>query len=161
MMKDLFDSFEKLQIKSALGLSMLFFSVLAPGFLVVFMFKDDAFYSLDVIKLIILSVAIASPGVLIPFFISLISYAVLKNNHPTANITNLGSPLSWYLSHAFSNAVNMYLIIFICYIFSLSFKVFLWMFFVSILLMVVFDIYAMLKRAWSSDRPVTIEVPGS
>ncbi|TVT50795.1 MAG: hypothetical protein FHP94_00320 [Denitromonas halophila] len=152
------DEFKNIDAGSATGAGMFFFSMLAPGFLTIFLFEKELFQSLETIKLILLALSFSSPGVTIPIFISTVCMAVLTKMHQI-ELGILGTAKEWFYRHAISNAINMYLLIFISYIFSWGFSAFLWCFLLSILAMCAFEIRYMIKRAKEPSKYPSIELP--
>ena len=83
---------------------------------------------------------------------------VLTKNHQIER-SILGTTKEWYYRHAISNAINLYLLVFISYVSSWSFTTFLWCFLLSILGMCAFEIRYMVKRAKDPDKYPSIELP--
>lgn len=152
------DDIKNIDSNSAIGVTMFFFSMLAPGFLTILLYEKSLFQSLETIKLILLAVSFSSPGVIIPIFISAVCMVVLTKNHHIER-TILGTTKEWFYRHAISNAINMYLLIFVSYIFTWSFAVFLWLFLLSIVAMSAFELRYMVKRAKDPDKYPSIELP--
>ena len=152
------DEFKNIDASSASGAGMFFFSMLAPGYLTIFLFEKELFQSLETIKLVLFALSFSSPGVIIPIFISTVCCAVLTKNYKI-EMGILGTTKEWFYRHAISNSINMYLLIFIAYIFTLSFAVFLWCFLVSILAMCAFEIRYLLKKAKEPSKYPSFELP--
>lgn len=137
---------------------MFFFSMLAPGFLTIFLFEKDLFVSLDTVKLVLLALSFSSPGVIIPIFISTVCLAVLTKMLQIDR-SLLGTAKEWFYRHAISKAINMYILVFMAYIFSWVFSTFLWLFLATILVMCAFEIRYMVKRANEPNKYPSIELP--
>lgn len=149
---------KNIDLSSTTGATMFFFSMLAPGFLAIFLFENELFQTLETIKLILLALSFSSPGVIIPIFISTVCMAVLTKKHQIDRNT-LGTAKEWFYRHAISNAINMYLLIFFSYVFSWSFTAFLWCFLLSIVGMSAFEVRYMSKRAKEPNKYPSIELP--
>ena len=106
-------SITEVKIEHFAAYSILFLSVIAPGLLVLYLFKFHFFLELDSFKLLLLSIAFSLP---IPTINTVFSGLVAKEAPDLEE-------------HVFSNVaisfVGMYLAILISYIFSLNFKEFL------------------------------------
>lgn len=152
------DEFKNIDSNSATGAAMFFFSMLAPGFLTIFLFENDLFQSLETIKLILLALSFSSPGVIIPIFTSVVCMLVLTNNHQIDR-AKLGTTKEWFYRHAISNAINMYLLIFCSYMFAWSFTTFLWCFFITIFCMSAFELKYMKMRANDPKKYPSLELP--
>ncbi|EJG0969897.1 hypothetical protein ACUSRQ_005141 [Vibrio harveyi] len=140
------DEVKKIDTGTATGITLFFISVLAPGLLVVFLYKRELFIELETTKLVLLSLAIGAPGVILPQFISTICSAVYQSNHGVSKEV-LGSPSEWFNRHSISNAINMYLLIFIAYVFKLQFLAFAWVYIVLIILLSLYEMIYLTKRA--------------
>src|SRR5690606_24312922 len=120
--------------------------MLAPGFLAIFVFEQKLFIDLETIKLILLALSLSSPGVIIPIFTSSIAVTVIKKMHEV-DISLLGSVKDWFYRAAINNAINMYIILFLSYVFSWKFSAFLWAFVLTIIVMCAFEMIYMIKRS--------------
>jgi len=152
------DDFKKIDSTSASGAAIFFFSMLAPGFLAIFVFEKQLFIELETIKLMLLALSLSSPGVIIPIFTSSISVTVIKKMHGV-DASLLGSVKDWFYRAAINNAINMYIILFLSYVFSWRFSVFLWLFLLSILVVCVFEMVYMIKRAKDPDKYPLMDLP--
>jgi hypothetical protein len=152
------DAIKAIDVSSAAGLTMFFFSMVAPGILTILLFDHALFLSLDVIKLILLALSFASPGVIVPMATSTITFAIFTRLHQVER-TRLGTTKDWLFRHELSNAFNMYLLIFISYIFTLSFTTFLWCFLLSIISSCAFELRHMIQITKDPSKHQTIELP--
>ncbi|ELN6933041.1 hypothetical protein RZY48_002459 [Vibrio navarrensis] len=152
------DEVKKIDINTATAITLFFFSVLAPGLLMVFLYKRDLFINLETLKLVLFSLALGAPGVVLPQFISTICAVVYssKLNVPRAI---LGDPKEWFFRHSVSNAINMYLLIFIGYEFDLNFHMFAWIYLGSILLLSIYEMFYLFKRGIHPGKypPIKVE----
>ncbi|HDY8072192.1 TPA: hypothetical protein RQK93_004477 [Vibrio vulnificus] len=151
------DEVKKIDIDTATGVTLFFFSVLAPGLLMMFLYKRDLFIELETLKLVLVSLALGAPGIVLPQFISTVSASVCSLKFKL-NRSMLGSAKEWFYRHSINNAINVYLILFICYIFNLSFQVFAWMYVGSIVLLSIYEMAYLIKRAVNPDKYPSISV---
>ncbi|HHX8286351.1 TPA: hypothetical protein ACVOYT_004526 [Vibrio diabolicus] len=151
------DEVKKIDINTATAVTLFFFSVLAPGLLIMFLYKRELFVELETLKLVLLSLALGAPGVVLPQFMSTICTAVypLKLNVPRPLF---GDPKEWFFRHSISNAINMYLLIFIGYVFEFQFYIFAWVYLVSIVLLSVYEIIYLIKRGINPEKYPPIDV---
>lgn len=156
---DIANEVKKIDAPTATAVSVFFVCFLAPGFLTLFYFKKDLFLNLETVKLIILSVSISAPGFFIPYFITFITASVLKHKGIIGQ-NQLGTNVGWYRKHGINNAINMYLILFISYVFSLSFIWFAWLFLATILVSALFEIFHLNKLSKDPEKHVPMEESG-
>lgn len=151
------DEVKKIDINTATAVTLFFFSVLAPGLLMMFLYKRELFIELETLKLVLLALALGAPGVILPQFMSTICAAVypLKFSVPRSLF---GNPKEWFFRHSISNAINMYLLIFICYVFQLQFYIFAWLYLVSIVLLSIYEMFFLIKRGTNPEKNPPIEV---
>ncbi|EHR6436473.1 hypothetical protein KUK81_003694 [Vibrio parahaemolyticus] len=62
------DEVKKIHINTVTAVTLFFFSVLAPGLLMMFLYKRGLFVELETLKLVLLSLALGAPGVVLPQF---------------------------------------------------------------------------------------------
>jgi hypothetical protein len=152
------DEFKKIDTTSATGAAVFFFSMLGPGFLTIFLFSKAYFVNLDTLKLVLLSLSISMPGMIMPAFTSYICSIVLVRNHGK-DPQIFGGIKDWYFRSAFSNAINIYLLLFASYVFNLSVQSFIWGYFVSIAFCVAFEFRHMLKKSINPEKYPTVRAP--
>ncbi len=140
------EEIKNIDTSSATGAGVFFFSLLGPGLLTVFLFQRGLFVELDTLKLSILSLSISAPGVIVPIFITVIAVTVFSALHQIDK-SFLGVPREWFYRHGIGNAINMYFLIFLAYIFKWPFLWFAWGFLASIIVMCIFEIRYLSKRA--------------
>ncbi|EGQ9308695.1 hypothetical protein F7U82_25110 [Vibrio parahaemolyticus] len=145
------DEVKKIDIDTATGVTLFFVSALAPGLLMMFLYKRNLFIELETLKLVLVSLALGAPGIVLPQFVSTISASVCTLKFKLDR-SMLGSAKEWFYRHSINNAINVYLILFICYIFKLSFQFFAWMYVGSIVLLSIYEMIYILKRAADPDK---------
>lgn len=143
---------------SAAGVATFFISILGPGFLTIFLFKRDIFVSLETVKLIILSLSISAPGVIIPIWFSVMS-TIVYAKQINAKKEVYGTIMEWFHKHGFGNAINMYTLLFLSYVFSWKLVSFSWCYAISILAMCIFESIYLFKRANNPEKYSPIELP--
>lgn len=152
------DEFKKIDSNTATGAATFFFSMLGPGFLTVFLFGKTYFIDLETLKVVFLSLSISMPGVILPIFVSHICATHLIQSYGKSPVF-FGNMKDWYYRSAISNAINMYLLLFVCYVFNLDVLVFSWGYFASILLCVGFEFRYMIKKSIDPEKYPTIPAP--
>jgi len=149
------DELKKIDRASATAIATLFLSLLGPGLLVIFNFDRDLYTSLDTVKLVLLAISLAAPGVFIPYTVTSIAISILEHKS-TITKGQLGSPTIWFHKHGFNNSVNMYLSLFICYAFSLSFTWFAYFFAFTIIFSSIFEIFHIVKLSRNPEKYIPI-----
>lgn len=145
------EEIKNIDTTSAAGAGVFFFSLLGPGLLTVFLFQRGLFVDLDTLKLSILSLSISAPGVIVPIFITVIAVTVMSAQL-SIDKSLLGTPKEWFYRHGIGNAINMYILIFLAYIFSWPFLWFAWGFLVSIIMMCLLEGRYIIKRAKNPEN---------
>jgi hypothetical protein len=151
------DEYRKIDSDSATGAGLFFFSLLAPGVLAIFLFERELFINLGTAKLVLLCLSFSSPGVVIPIFISTMAGYVVTKMHGIEK-TLLGSPKEWFYRHAINNAISLYLLLFLSYIFSWRLSSFLWCFVSTIIGMCAWEMFYMIKRAVEPSKYPPMDV---
>lgn len=118
-------NFEKIKPSVAANIGAGLFGLVIPGFLIVFIWDGALFERLDFWKLFILSVAICLPAFLLPFGLSGLFHRIISHDTPQL-VALWGAPVDWYLRHAFNNAINMYTVVFVGWLFDLSISGVVW-----------------------------------
>lgn len=150
------DEIKKIDSVSATAVATFFLSLLGPSLLVIFYFERDLFVTLDTIKLILLSISLSAPGIFIPYITTGITISVLKHSQKISD-GQLGTAATWYQKHGFNNSINMYLSLFIVYVFSLSFEWFAWLFSISIIFASIFEIINLVRLSMKPEKYVPIQ----
>ncbi|WP_119142195.1 hypothetical protein [Pseudomonas reidholzensis] len=119
---------EKMKLSVAANIGAGLFGLVIPGFLIVFLWDGALFERLDFWKLFVLSVGICLPAFLLPFGFSGLFHRIISHDHPEL-VSLWGAPVDWYLRHAFNNAINMYTVVFIGWLFDLSVSGLVWVVF--------------------------------
>jgi len=145
------DEVKKLDSSTATALAVFFICFIAPGFLTVFHFKRELFLDLVTVKLIILSISISAPGFFVPYLMTVITEAVLLHKDKI-NKGQIGTNVGWYRKHGINNAINIYIMLFISYVFSLSFIWFVWFFIIGIISTSLFEIFHLIKMSEKPDK---------
>jgi len=153
---DIANEVKKIDAPTAISVAVFFVCFLAPGFLTLFHFQRDLFINLDTFKLIILAVSISAPGFFVPYFITYLTVSVLKHKEVIGQ-NELGTNVGWYRKHGINNAINMYLILFISYVFSLSFIWFAWLFLACIIFGALFEMFNLIKLSNNPEKLVPME----
>ncbi|EJG1918416.1 hypothetical protein BS046_RS23460 [Vibrio parahaemolyticus] len=106
-------------------ISVFFVSFIAPAFLLIYKLNKPIFIQLDTIKLIILSISIASPSFLFLFIVTWVSDAVLVHfkYYPAGH---LGTMADWFVLQGMSNTSILYIVSFLTYAFDLTVKSVVW-----------------------------------
>jgi len=159
---------EKINFSIAANVSVGLVGLVIPGFLLLYIYNPQLFERLDFIKLLFLSVAACLPTFLVPYGISSLMHRVISQDRP--DVVDLwGSPVDWYVRHAFSNSINMYTGILLVWMFDLGSVGVVWSVVCGVVfntLMEFFHYWYFLKRpsslysVWlqpSSDKPPKIE----
>lgn len=110
---------KKLNISLSTNLAIFFFSFVAPGFLIFYKYEPEAFVSIDVSKLIVLAIAISSPTFIFPLVFTALFANVIAREMPDKRYL-WGTPTDWYLKQGAANALNMYTIIAVIWVFDLA-----------------------------------------
>lgn len=105
-------NFDKIKLSAAANIGAGVFGLVVPGFLMIFVWAPSLFERLDFWKLLILSLSACLPTFLLPFGVSGIFHRLLCHDKP-GEVALWGTPVDWYLRHAFNNSLNMYTIILI------------------------------------------------
>lgn len=150
------EEIKKIDSVSATAVATFFLSLLGPSLLVVFHFERELFTSLDTIKLILLSISLSAPGVFIPYITTGITISVLKHSKKISG-GQFGSAATWFQKHGFNNSVNMYLSLFVVYIFSLPFEWFAWFFSASIFFASSFEIVHLVRLSMKPEKYIPIQ----
>lgn len=154
----LLEEIKRVDANSATASGMFFISMLAPGFLTVYLFKQSLFIQLDTVKLIILSLSISSPGVICPFVFSSITAAKLTAKH-NINKAILGTPKQWFYGHSFDNALNMYLLLLFAYFFSFNAFEFFISYFSVTLFVTTVSVWSLINKIKDPNKHVFLELP--
>jgi len=109
----MFEDLKNLNRNQTLTTIFGFLGVLAPGFLIIYLYKPDLFLSLDTIKLLIFAVSLSGP-------IFVINMIFLMNTPPDTKNQYVSAIIGLFLA-----AIILYFGILAAYLFTLSFKVFL------------------------------------
>lgn len=150
------DEIKKIDSASATAAAIFFLSLLGSSVLAIFYFDRDLFVSLDVVKLTLLAVSLSAPGVFIPFIITGITISILRHKGDIVD-GQFGSASMWFHKHGFNNSVNMYLALFFCYLFSLSFLWFACFFAGSIVISSIAEMVHLIRLSWNPERYVPIK----
>ncbi|TGA68229.1 hypothetical protein VFES401_15190 [Aliivibrio fischeri] len=152
------DEVKKIDIDTATSVTLFFFSILAPGLLIMFLYKRNLFIELETLKLMLISLALGAPGVILPQFMSVVGASVCSRmlNIPQAL---LGNAKEWFYRHSINNAINLYLLIFVSYALQLKFLTFALMYIVSILFLSIYEIFYLARKAKNPDKfpPMDVE----
>ncbi|NWD99675.1 MULTISPECIES: hypothetical protein [Pseudomonas] len=124
---------KKLNISLSANLAIFFFSFIAPGFLIFYKYEPEAFISIDVSKLIILAIAISSPTFIFPLVLTALFANLIAEDMPDKRYL-WGTPTDWYLKHGAGNALNMYTIIGVLWIFDLGGSWVFWLILLNVVL---------------------------
>ncbi|MFN3769040.1 MAG: hypothetical protein ACK4TD_11760 [Ectopseudomonas guguanensis] len=111
------DAIYKITPNVAINIGVFMFSFVCPGFLLWYLISPDLFIKLDFLKLFVLGVAISAPTFFVPYMFSFICFLMMKKNGAD-RVELYGGPKSWYLRHGMNNAVNMYIVVALCYLFG-------------------------------------------
>ncbi|EJG1717161.1 hypothetical protein [Vibrio parahaemolyticus] len=119
------DDLKSLDTNAVVIISVFFVSFIAPAFLLIYKFNKPIFIQLDTIKLIILSISIASPSFLFLFIVTWVSDAVLVHfkYYPAGH---LGTMADWFVLQGMSNTSILYIVSFLTYAFDLTVKSVVW-----------------------------------
>ncbi|MNB78357.1 hypothetical protein D3C75_250590 [compost metagenome] len=124
---------KKLNVSLSTNLAIFFFSFVAPGFLIFYKCEPETFLSIDVSKLIVLAIAISSPTFIFPLVFTALFANVIAREMPDKRYL-WGTPTDWYLRHGAGNALNMYTIIAVIWIFDLGGSWVFWLILFNVLL---------------------------
>lgn len=118
-------NFEKIKLSVAANIGAGLFGLVIPGLLIIFIWNESLFERLDFWKLFLLSIAVCLPTFLLPLVLSGLFHRVIS--HETPELVPLwGTPVDWYLRHAVNNAINLYTVTLIGWIFELSISTVVW-----------------------------------
>lgn len=129
---------KKLNVSLSANLAIFFFSFVAPGFLIFYKYEPEIFLSIDVSKLIILSIAISSPTFIFPMVCTALFGTIIAKGMPDKRYL-WGTPTDWYLRHGAGNALNMYTVIAVIWIFDLGSSWVFWLILVNVFLNVIVE----------------------
>lgn len=119
-------NFEKINFSVAANVSVGLAGLVIPGFLLLYIYDPGLFERLDFIKLLVLSVSACLPTFLVPYGLSSLIHRVISHVRP--DVLDLwGTPVDWYIRHAFSNSLNMYTGILLVWYFELGSSGIVWM----------------------------------
>lgn len=124
---------KKLNVSLSANLAIFFFSFVAPGFLIFYKYEPERFLSIDVSKLIILAIAVSSPTFIFPMVFTALVANLIAREMPDKRYL-WGTPTDWYLKHGAGNALNMYTIIAVIWIFDLGGSWVFWLILFNVLL---------------------------
>jgi len=124
---------KKLNVSLSANLAIFFFSFVAPGFLIFYKYEPESFISIDVSKLIVLAIAISSPTFIFPLVLTALFANVIAGVMPDKRYL-WGTPTDWYLKHGAGNALNMYTIIGVIWVFDLDGSWVFWLILLNIFL---------------------------
>lgn len=114
-----FQNFDKIKLSVAANVGAGVFGLIVPGFLMIFVWAPALFERLEFWKLLVLSVSACLPTFLLPFGVSGIFHRILCHDRPD-HVELWGTPVDWYLRHAFNNSLNMYAIILMGWLLNLT-----------------------------------------
>ncbi|WP_419793609.1 hypothetical protein MYA83_17375 [Pseudomonas palleroniana] len=124
---------KKLDVSLSTNVAIFFLSFIAPGFLIFYRCEPETFLSIDVSKLIVLALAISSPTFVFPFVFTALFAKIIAAQMPGSRPL-WGAPLDWYLRHGVGNALNMYTIIAVVWIFDLGISFISWLILFTVIL---------------------------
>jgi hypothetical protein len=136
---------EKIDFPKIAKTIALFMATIAPGFLILYLFKHDLIANLDIIKLIIFSFSLTLPLLIFNWFSVLAIIAIYTDTKNHDVEMELGSITV--------NIMAYYLAIFIAYLYALPFRSFVWIllginfFILFILLFIGIIIYVREKKS--------------
>lgn len=131
--------------------------MLGPGSLIIYLYKPDLFTSIETMKLIIMSFAISIPGVIVPMIFNFIASPIIKNI--CGEDVSIGSIKEWFYKHTFGNAMNLYILILLGYLFDYGFKFFSIAYATLIMISFIFEIIYFVKVIKDPEKRVEIEMP--
>ncbi|MBD9632283.1 hypothetical protein [Pseudomonas sp. PDM19] len=138
-----FEGLQRLTPNFFLYTAIFFFSFLAPGFLFWYIHTPELFLKIEFSKLIALSIAITAPTFFVPFVITGVIYKILKERIPE-QIEGYGEQVDWYVRHGWTNALNMYLLVAIFYLFKAQGNTILLTIFLVIIVNIAFEFLLMI-----------------
>ncbi|MCP4489407.1 MAG: hypothetical protein GY820_19160 [Gammaproteobacteria bacterium] len=150
------DEVKSIDSSTATIIAVFFLCFVAPGALIIFHFEREMFIGLETFKLLLLSISLSAPGFFVPYFITFITTRVLQHQKVIVK-DQLGSSSSWYRVHGVNNAINLYLILFVSYVFSLEFIHFAWIYFAFIVAISAFEMWSKVRLAFNPDKVVPLE----
>ena len=112
-------SIEKINFSIAANVSVGLVGLVIPGFLLFYIYDPALFERLDFVKLLVLSVAACLPTFLVPYGMSSLMHRTISQERPEV-LDLWGTPIDWYVRHAFSNSLNMYTGILAVWLFDLG-----------------------------------------
>ena len=131
---------KNLKVNTVVSLSILFLSIVAPGSLILFIYKPELVQNLDALKLVILSSAMTAPPLMFLLFTSRVTEVVLMKQK-RMNRGQVGLLQDWYVLHGVNNSCMFYFAIFVAYMMDLNFR---WL----VLAVLLFTILGVLLEAW-------------
>lgn len=149
---------KKLNVSLSANLAIFFFSFVAPGFLIFYNYEPESFLSIDVIKLIILAIAVSSPTFIFPMVFTALFANLIAKEMPDKRYL-WGTPTDWYLKHGAGNALNMYTIIAVIWVFDLGGSWVFWLILFTVLLNLVVEAitYKVFKKSPTSQHSIWFE----
>ncbi|WP_130900535.1 hypothetical protein [Pseudomonas sp. Sample_11] len=149
---------KKLNVSLSANLAIFFFSFVAPGFLIFYNYKPESFLSIDVIKLIILAIAVSSPTFIFPMVFTALFANLIAREMPDKRYL-WGTPTDWYLKHGAGNALNMYTIIAVIWVFNLGGSWVFWLILFTVVLNLVVEAitYKIFKKTPTSQHSIWFE----
>ncbi len=117
---DIVDQIKKIEVSDLIKTIIGLVGVVTPGLLTIFFFKRDLFISLDLLKLVLLSISLCLPIVLLNF---MLMFALPTEGRPLNIKANISANLIVATS---SSALVFNLPLVASYIFELHFRTFVW-----------------------------------
>lgn len=139
----------------AINLGIFVFSFLCPGFILWYLYDPAQVQSLDFLKLCVLSVAVSSPTFVIPYAVTALLHRLMIIKE-VKRIELYGDYVDWYLRHAMTNALNMYTIVIVAFIFELNRLGFIIVFGGAVLVGVLMEFWLMFKFIKDPEGAVAI-----
>jgi hypothetical protein len=136
----------------AFAIAAFFVGLVAPGALVLFIFKPELFESIDTAKLVILSVSLSGPGIFLPYMTTIIAVRAAQRILRPLPTALFGSYLEWFVGQSLSNGVSMYLALTIAYIGSLTARTFITIFASLIALASLSEIFRVIRTALTGEK---------
>jgi hypothetical protein len=140
-----------INIPTATAAIILVFSIFAPGSLIIFYFDRALFLELDILKLLLLSIALTIPSLFIPYII-----AIVAKGHDRNFLQNISEHehLDLLLEHGANSGTSIYLALTICFLFDLSFKLFIIIFALLAIAHIIAEIILQSKKIGLKRRSV-------
>ena len=110
---------EKINFSIAANVAVGLAGLVVPGFLLIFVYDSQLFIQLDFWKLFVLSVSACLPTFLVPYGLSALMHRVIAHDRPGV-VKLWGTPVDWYIRHAYGNAINMYTLVLGIWFFDLE-----------------------------------------